>query len=71
MSQYSRVPEYIVEESGKTSPTVNQPDYTNREYSQVVVDLVALSRQVVLLQGMLGNIESQLRDLVASLQEQE
>ncbi len=60
-----------MEESVKTSHSERPLNCLGRDYNQVMVELVALLGQVVLQQNSLENIANQLRELVASLPEQE
>ncbi len=70
MNQPSTVPEYILEQSEKMHLMENLPAYIHRDMSQVVVDLVELSKAASLLEDLSVSIGNRLQELARSVQEQ-
>ncbi len=70
MSQYSREPEYTVEEPEETQGMVRLRSYTSRDLEQVVVEVKQLLAESTKALGMLDDITAHLLVLEQSLQEQ-
>ncbi len=62
--------EFIKEESARISQLVKLQDYTIRDISQVVVDLVELSKLASQLEDISIDIGKRIQELVQSLSEQ-
>ncbi len=71
MNLHSMVPEYSVVESEKIPPMEKLQDCIIRDYSQVVVDLVELSKAALLLEDLSVSIGNRLQELVLCLQAQQ
>ncbi len=70
MSQYKTEPEYSVEPSERMRLTEKVQDCLNRDYLQVVADLVELYQQAIKLQDMSVRNTDSIRVLVRSLRGQ-
>ncbi len=71
MSQYKTEPEFILEQSEKMHLMQGQRSSSPRDISQVVVDLVELSKAASLLEDLAISIGNRLQELAQSLPVQE